>query len=237
MNPYRTLPRLGPDVEPELDRIAVPYRVPIARGAWLVVTPRVLRFEPRFGPSREVPIDDGLDALRLSFAFDLEPCAPRIAAWREIVASAPYQQPLAHARRGVVERAHGHTLARGADLARPFAVLLDGDRLLAIEAAPAAELGFRLPAHHVPANAGPLLARALAWVGPEALEEIVGRLRAHPSLCRMFTRAHVRDRPAYSVEDERFELLGTSSRDAVALQPTLGESVMLARWAAGEAPR
>jgi len=231
MNPYRTLPRLGPETEPELDRIAVPFRVPIARGAWIVVTPRVLRFEPRFGPSREVSIDDGLDALRLSWVFDTEPCTAWIAAWREIVASAPYQQPLAHARRGVVEIAHGHTLARGADRTRPFAVVLDGDRMLAIEAEPAAQLGFRLPEHHVPPGAGPLLGRALAWLGPEAFEEMLGRLRPH---YRAFTRYQVRDRPAYSVEDQRFELLGTSSRDAVALQPNLGESVMLARWSAGE---
>lgn len=234
MHPYRTLPRLGPDTEPELDRIAVPYRVPVVRGAWLVVTPHRLRFEPRFGPAREVSIDDGLDVLDLSLAYDVAPCAAPIAAWREIVASAPFQQLLAPARRGVVERAHGHTLARGADLSRPFAVILDGDRLLAIEARPAAELGFRLPEHHVPPGAGPLVARALAWLGPEPFEDLLGRLRAEPPLCRTFTRAQVRDRPAYTVEDERFELLGSSSRDAVCLSPTLGESVMLARWAAGE---
>lgn len=234
MNPYRTLPRLGPEIEPELDRIAVPFRVPVARGAWLVVTPRVLRFEPRFGPAREVAIDDGVDALKLSIAYDVEPCAARIAAWREIVASGPYQQPLAHAGRGVVARAYGHTLARGADPRRPFAVVLDGERLLAIEAEPAAQVGFRLPEHHVPAGAGPLLGRALAWLGPEAFEELVGRLRAQPRLCRIFTRAQVRDRPGYTVEDVRYELLGTNARDAVALEPTLGESLMLARWAAGE---
>jgi hypothetical protein len=236
MNPYRTLPRLGPEIDPELDRIAVPFRVPVVRGGWIVVTPSVLRFEPRFGLPREVSIDDGLDALQLSFAFDVDQRAAWIAAWREIVASAPYQQPLAHARRGVVEIAHAHSIGRGVDPMRPFAVVIDGDRLIAIEAAPAALLGFRLPEHHVPREVGPLLGRALAWLGPEAFAEMLGRFREHGPrpLYRAFTREQVRDRPAYSVEDDRFELLGTSSRDAIALQPSLGESVMLARWAAGD---
>jgi hypothetical protein len=238
MNPYRTLPRLGPEIEPELDRIAVPFRVPVVRAGWIVVTPSVLRFEPRFGRPREVPIDGGLAALALSFAFDVEPTVVELtAAWRQIAASAPYQQPLGHARRGVVEIAHAHSMARGVDMTRPFAVVIDGDRLLAIEAVPAADLCFRLSEDQAPpAYAGPLLARALAWLGPEAFAETIGRVRERSwqPLCRVFTREQVRDRPAYTVEDRRYELLGTSSRDALALQPSLGESVMLARWAAGD---
>jgi hypothetical protein len=241
MNPYRTLPRLGPEIDPELDRLAVPFRVLGVRAGWIVVTPSVLRFEPRFGRPREVRFDEGLAALALSFAYDVEHGEPniveQIAAWRQLTASAPYQEPLAHARRGVVEIAHAHSMARGVDATRPFAVVVDADRLFAIEAVPAAHLCFRLTEDQAPPTyAGLLLSRALAWLGPEAFAETIGRIREQSwrSVCRVFTREHVRDRPAYTVEDRRFELLGESSRDAIALEPTLAESVMLARWAAGE---
>lgn len=245
MNPYRTLPRLGPEVEPELDRIAVPSRLPMVRGGWIIVRPSTLRFEPRFGRPREVPMAGGLEALALSFVFDVEQrskqgdanLAEWIAAWRQVAASALYQQPLAHARRGVVESVQAHSMARGVDPGRTFAAVIDADRLIAIEAEPAVRLCFQVPEPLVPpACAGALLGRALAWLGPEAFAETVGRLREQTprSLCRVFTREQVRDRPSYSVEDHRYELLGTSSRDAIALEPTLAESVMLARWAAGD---
>lgn len=245
MDPYRTLPRAGPEGEPELDRVPAPLRVPMVRGGWFVVTPETLRFEPRIGSARSTPLADGVAALRLSFAVDprrhfhrRRPApAQTILSWQYIAASRAYLQPLAAApHTGIIANAHAHSFARGVSEDRTFATIIDGDRLVAIEAEAAFHLCFQLPRDlDLPDRSGRLLGRALAWLGHETLLEMFGRLREHHRpLLRSFTREQVRDRPAYSVEDRRFELLGTSSRDAIALEPTLAESVMLGRWAAGE---
>lgn len=237
MDPYRTPPRLGPEVEPELDRLAVAFRLPLIRGGWIVVTPSALRFEPRFGRPREVPIDSGIDALRLSFAVRRQSTlAQRIESWRHVATSAPYQQPLAHARHGgIIAKAFAHSFGAGVSERRTFAPIIDGDRLLAIDAE-LFDVCFQLRAEIDVERSGAFLGRALAWLGNAALAEVFDRLREtpHREKCRVFTREQVRDRPGYTVDNRRFELLGTSSRDAIALEPTLAESVMLGRWAAGE---
>ena len=245
MDPYRTPPSLGPEVEPELDRLPVALRLPVMRGGWIVVTPSALRFEPRIGHARTAPLADGTGALRLSFALDparrfhrrRPTAAQTILSWQYIAASRAYLQPLAHApHAGIIAHAHAHSFARGVSEDRTFATIIDGDRLLAIEAEAAFHVCFQLPRDlDLPDRSGRLLGRALAWLGPESLFEMFGRLREHQRpLLRAFTRQQVRDRPSYTVEERRFELLGTSSRDAIALEPTLAESVMLGRWAAGE---
>ncbi len=229
MNPYRTAPTSGPAIEPEVDRLPVRLRPPVLRAGWIIVTPSRLRFEPLIGRARSVPIDAGVDALHLSPV--LAAAMPTLETWCVVATSAPYQRPLAHARHGVVATAHAHSFARGVDERRSFALIVDGDRLVAIEAEVAFARCFSLPAELVlPDRSGAMLGRALAWLGPEALVGALDRARAH---CRVFTRAQVRDRPSYRVEDRRFELLGTSSRDAIAVEPTVAESLMLGRWAAG----
>lgn len=244
MNPYRVPPPVGPEVEPELDRLPVPLRLPVMHGGWIVVTPSALRFEPRFGRPREVPIGSGLDALKLSFALDVETrflrrqptVAEVVESWRHVATSAPYQQPLSHARhRGIVGKAYAHTFGAGVYENHSFTPIIDGDRMLAIDAE-LFDACFQLPAGLEIDRSGVFLGRALAWLGNEALAEMFGRLREKPhrKQCRVFTREQVRDRPSYTIENRRFELLGTSSSDAIALEPTLAESMMLARWTAGE---
>jgi hypothetical protein len=244
MDPYRTPPPRGPEVEPELDRLPVALRLPVMRGGWIVVTPSALRFEPRFGRPREVPIGNGIEALKLSFAFDVETrlvrrqptVAETIESWRHVAVSAPYQQPLAHARhRGIIAKAYAHTFGSGVYESRTFTPIIDGDRLLAIDAE-LFDVCFQLPGGLEIARSGAFLGRAVAWLGNAALAEMFGRLREKPHRkhCRVFSRQQVRDRPGYTVDNRRFELLGESSRDAIALEPTLAESMMLARWTAGE---
>jgi hypothetical protein len=191
-----------------------------------------------------VPIGSGVGALKLSFAFDVatrlarrQPTvAEMIESWRHVARSAPYQQPLAHARhRGIIARAFAHTFGAGVSESHTFTPIIDGDRLLAIDAE-LFDVCFQLPAGLEIVRSGAFLGRALAWLGNEARAEMFGRLRdkPHRKKCRVFTREQVRDRPGYTVDNRRFELLGTSSRDAIALEPSLEESMMLARWTSGE---
>lgn len=242
MDPYRSPPEETAHVEPELDRLPLWLRFTPLRAGWIVVTPSALRFEPRAGRARTVPLAGGLEALQLSLALGARPrlkrrairTADTIESWRQIAASAPYQRSLRAARyAGILARAHGHSFAGGAHEDRAFVPIVDGDHLVVIEAAPSYEVCFeRDPPHGWPDHSGALLARALSWLARDELARVLSRVRAHTHArwCRVFTREEVRARPAYVEDRRRFELLGNNARDAIALELDAGERAMLEHW-------
>ncbi|CAN5920149.1 hypothetical protein BH11MYX3_BH11MYX3_08230 [soil metagenome] len=232
MDPYRTsYPTLVPS-DVELDRLPVSLRIARLRVGSLVVTPSMLTFEPRAGRSRAVPISAGLVELRIPFVLRTAP--QTIASWQRIVDSPPYQQPLAaEPHRTILRPAFGHTFGGGVQEQRTFVPIIDGDQLLVIEAAPSFDSCFaqRSPALW-PDSSARLLGRALSWLGRDELTRVLGLIRLEADRCRVFTRAEVRARPSYAVENRRFHLLGHNARDAIALEPTRAELAMLDEWAA-----
>ncbi len=242
MDPYRSPPEETSHVEPELDRIPVWLRFAPLRAGWIVVTPSALRFEPRAGRARTVPLLGGLDALQLSVVLGARPRIKRrairirdtIESWRQIAASAPYQRALrAVPYRGILSRAHGHSFAGGAHEDRAFVPIVDGNHLVVIEAAPSYESCFlRQPPGGWPDRSGVLLGRALSWLPRDELARVLSRVRAHGHArwCRVFTREEVRARPAYVEDQRRFELLGNNARDAIALELDANERAMIEGW-------
>jgi len=249
MDPYRSPPEETAHVEPQLDRLPVWVRFAPLRAGWIVVTPTALRFEPRAGRARTVPIAAGVEALRLSLALGADvkfrrgaiSTAETVESWSRIVASAPYQQPLRAApHRGILARAYGHSFAGGVHEDRSFVPIIDGDHLVVIEAAPSYDACFdRPPPNRWPDRSGRLLGRALAWLARDELAHALARVRAtsRAGACRVFTRDEVGARPSYSVDTRKFELLGSNARDAIALEPNQSELAMLDRWVAGDQVR
>lgn len=229
MDPYRTAPERPP--EPELDRLPVYLRGGLIRGGELVVTPTQLVFVPRYGRPRGTPIERGLDGLGLAemFAPDelVRPArattSESVTTWVHVTASAPYREALAvSASENVLDRAYLWA-AGGPDEDVTFAVILDGDRALLIEAERFFHACFELPADLVlPDRSSRTLARALRWLPRSSFARIAQRAGA-----QTFSLDEARLAPPLRVEGRRYLLLGT-----VVIELVRPQIAAIERWLA-----
>lgn len=234
--PYRTAP--ASRAEPELDRVPVMLRGGMLRAGMIVVTPTLLRFEPRLRSPREVPHADGLRGLALSRLIDLnhttgtrrDTAARVIDAWTRICASKPYERGLATTPSQLLS-GFCHYVDNSGDITNDtdYAIVLANDRLIAIAAnSRAYDACFETTTEHEwPHYSGHQLCCALRWLPHSELAAATTRvLEERSSWARWFTRDQVRTRKIYG----RWHHLGENEYDTVVLTPTADELALLQRW-------